>query len=608
METTRFLYNLARPYKLPYGLGMLLAPLSACLALAIPSLTGRAVNELRDIAGRSQASLQAVLLLAGIIAGIALLRGVLLFAGRLLLIGASRNMEFDLRNRLFDHLQMLDAKFYHQARTGDLLSRLTSDVEATRTLVGPVVMYSVTALFTISLAIPLMASVDPLLTVLVLVPLTFLTILVRRIGPRVHAASRRAQETLAELSSFAQENFGGVRVVKSFAREEDEISAFSGIAGRHLKRNLEAERLYSWMSPTVGTIAEVAVILLLLVGGRMILAGTFTLGEFVEFAGYQALLLWPMISIGWVLNQVHRGTASLARLQEILATRSEVADVESTPTSPEAGDSSSPAAARPGASLGFAPREACELEFRGLTFGYNGQAVLRDVSLHVPRGSTVAVIGKTGSGKSTLLSLIPRLWRIPDGTIFIDGLDVNRIPLAQLRRAIGFVPQESFLFSRTIAENIAFSAERLEGPQRDEEVCHWARMARLDKDIDQFPLGYQEMVGERGVTLSGGQKQRASIARALMADPPILLLDDPLSAVDVHTEEEILENLHQAARGRTVILASHRVLGIRSADRIYVLDEGRIAEQGTHRELLRRQGIYAELHRRQLLAEELERM
>ena len=431
-------------------------------------------------------------------------------------------------------------------------------------------------------------------------PLGLLTVAVRRIGPRVHAASRRSQETLSELGSFAQENFAGVRVVRSFSLEEDEAAGFGEVSGRHLERMLDAERLYSWMSPIVGAIAEVTVILLLLIGGRMILAGTFTLGQFVEFAGYQALLIWPMISIGWVMNQAHRGTASIGRLREILAARSSVLGAPDA-----AGERNG------GAQNGAAPavsREPCEVEVRGLSFSYDGRPVLSEVSLRAPRGSTIALIGRTGSGKSTLLGLIPRLWPVPDGSIFIDGRDANRIPLDELRRCIGFVPQESFLFSRTIAENIAFSADGEGRADVEEEALRWAAMACLDKDMDQFPRGYREVVGERGVTLSGGQKQRAAIARALMADPRILILDDPLSAVDATTEEEILANLREAGRGRTVIFASHRVSGLRLADRIYVLDEGRIAEEGTHAELIRRHGIYAHMHRRQLLEEELERL
>ncbi len=602
MKTLRFFLPLMRPYWKQYIAGILLAPLSTLFALAIPRFTGEVVNRLRRIAGDSTASLEPILWLAGWILAAALVRGVLLFSVRMLIIGASRGFEFDLRNRLFGHLQSLDARYFHRIRTGDVMSRLTSDVEAARTLAGPVVMYSVNAFFTLALAIPLMAAVDPVLTLLVMVPLSLLTLAVRRIGPRVHAASRRAQEALAAVGSFAQENFGGVRVVKSFAREDAEIASFRGLSLGLQARNLDAERLSVWMGPVVGSIGEVAVILLLLVGGWMILRGEFTLGQFVQFEGYQTLLIWPMISIGWVFNQAHRGTASTGRLEEILAARSTVADPPAA-----VGPRPSPVESFPAATPASGPPS---IRISGLNFGYGDRPILRDVSLEVPPGALVAVVGRTGSGKSTLLSLLPRLWRVPDGAISIDGVDINRIPLARLRSRIGFVPQESFLFSRTIRENIALARDGDAVPPAEVEnqAYRCAAIARLDKDVDQFPRGYEEIVGERGVTLSGGQKQRVAIARALLADPRILILDDPLSAVDAQTEQEILANLREAARGRTTLVATHRVGGIRLADRIHVLEEGRIVEQGTHAELLRTGRVYPALYQRQILEDELEGM
>ncbi len=602
MNTLRFFFPLMRPYWKRYLSGILLAPLSTLFALAIPPLTGEAVNELRKISGESAASLEPIIRLSGWILAAALVRGVLIFSVRMLIIGASRDFEFDLRNRLFAHLQSLDCRYFQRMRTGDVMSRLTSDVEAARTLAGPVVMYSVNAFFTLALALPLMAAVDPLLTLLVMVPLSLLTLAVRRIGPKVHAASRRAQEAFAAVGSFAQENFGGVRVVKSFAREDAEIASFRDLSLGLQARNLDAERLSVWMGPVVGSIGEVAVILLLLVGGWMILRGGFTLGQFVQFEGYQTLLIWPMISIGWVINQAYRGTASTQRLDEILAAKSTVGDP--------------PAAAEPRSSV---PEKSAEfasssgppsIRISSLNFGYGDRAVLSDVSLEAAPGSLVAVVGRTGSGKSTLLSLLPRLWRVPDGAISIDGVDINRIPLERLRSLIGFVPQESFLFSRTIRENLALArdGDAVAPAEVEARARRCAAIARLDKDVDQFPRGYEEIVGERGVTLSGGQKQRVAIARALLADPRILILDDPLSAVDAQTEQEILANLREAARGRTTLVATHRVGGIRLADRIYVLEEGRVVEQGTHAELLRTGRVYPALYQRQVLEDELEGM
>ncbi|MBI4587063.1 MAG: ABC transporter ATP-binding protein [Planctomycetes bacterium] len=593
MKTVRFIFPLARPYFWYYLAGIILIPPSTYCALAIPRYTGAAVDGLR--AGPSGSGAVPAALIGALLL-FALGRAVCLFGTRWLIIGASRRFEFDLRNRLFDHLQHLDRRFYDQARTGDLMNRSSTDIDAVRTMAGPCVMYSISTLFMLSLALPLMAAVDGLLTALLLVPLSLLTAAVRLIGPRVQLSHRRAQETLSALSSFAQENFGGMRVVKSFAMEEREIGAFKDLCEVYYQRSLATERVYNYMGPIAGAVGEIAAILLLLAGGGMILSGSFTLGDFIKFGGYQSLLIWPMISIGWVVNQVHRGLASVARLEEVFAARPAVAD---SGGKSEGG----------GLAAAVKPEELRgEIEFRRLNFSFNGPPVLQDLSLKIPAGKTVAILGRTGSGKSILASLIARLYAVPDGTLFIDGIDINRIPLASLRQAIGFVAQETFLFSRSIAENIAFGALDRDPLRWKEKASRLAALSRLDKDIDQFPHGYDEIVGERGVTLSGGQKQRVAIARAMMGRPRLLILDDALSAVDSHTEEEILHNLRQAKGDLTVLVISHRIASIKDADHIYVLEEGRIAEEGSHQELARRGGIYTEIFRMQLLAQELEEM
>lgn len=597
MNTLRFIIPYCKAHWPGYFWGLLLAPLTTIAALAVPYLTGEAVRVLEEIPrggthaplGGLVAGLEAVLVL---ILVVSVVRGVSLFAVRFLVISASRKAEFDLRNRLFQHLQSLDQTYLKGAKTGDIMARFTSDVERVRTVAGPVVMYTVSTAFMLAVAVPLMASVSWILTVFTMVPLSLVTVAVRRIGPRVHEAVMRSQETLSELSSLSQENFAGVRVVKAFAQEDAEISKFRDVARRYVDDNMAAARLSNWMVPLIGGVTDLSLIALLLVGGILILATRLDLSDIIEFSGYQSLLLWPMISLGWVVNQFQRATASVRRLEELLRVEPRVRTPE-IPTVPASG--------------------AIEgrVSIRNLTFGYSdptsgpgGEPVLRDVSIEVPMGATVAILGRTGAGKSTLVSLIPRVYPVPDGMIFVDGIDVNRLPLEMLRRAIGFVPQESFLFSRTVNENIAFGTEGTDL----KDVYGVAQATRLDKDIDQLPRGYHEMVGERGITLSGGQKQRAAIARALLVRPKILILDDALSAVDTHTEEEIIENLRRVTRHLTTIVVSHRISSIRHADRIYVLDGGTVAEQGTHDELLRGGGLYAEIHRRQVLADELEAM
>jgi ATP-binding cassette subfamily B protein len=430
-----------------------------------------------------------------------------------------------------------------------------------------------------------MVAVSPILTACIMLPLSLLTLAVRKIGPRVHAAVFKTQETLSELSSVGQENFAGARVNKSFAQEENEVHRFREVARRYVDRNLEVSRIAAWMHPVIGGVTDLSLISLLVIGGTLILLDRLSLSDVIKFSGYQAQLLWPMIAIGWVINQFNRGKTSVQRLREILAAEPRVQE-PAEPAVPHGGH------------LGG------QVSIRNLTFAYGGQPALTDVSLEAPAGKTIAIVGRTGAGKSTLVSLIPRILPPPDGTVFVDGIDVNRLPLGLLRQSIGFVPQESFLFSRSVSENIAFGVEDSE----PEEVFSVARVSRFDKDIDQLPRGYDELVGERGVTLSGGQKSRAAIARALLIKPRILILDDALSAVDTQTEEEILQNLKRATEGLTTIIVAHRLSSLRHAHRIYVLDEGRVVEEGSHEELLRRGGAYAEIHRLQLISEELERL
>ncbi len=581
MDTLRFLYPFCRPYWRRYLLGLVFVPVSIAAVLAIPYFTGEVVRSL-DPAQPQHAELWRIVQW---ILGCTAVRGVSLYACRHLIISASRSAEFDLRNGLFRHLLSLDELFFKRSQTGDLLARMSSDVERARAIFGPVVLYSVNTLFMLAFTLPLVLSISWVLTLLLMLPLSFLTIAVRIIGPLVHTQMFKAQETLSALSSHAQEDFAGVRVVKSFAREESESRRFEQTALRYYDENLKAARYSAWMQPIIGGVADLGQLSILVVGGWFILRSELALPELIKFTGYQIALLWPMLSIGWVVNQFQRGKASVQRIRWLLSEAS--------------GVSRAPRAVRPPAGV-----IEGRVSIRNLSFAYGGVSVLRDVSLDIPQGHTVAIIGRTGSGKSTLVSLIPRIYPVPKGTIFVDGIDVNELDLDELRGAIGFVPQENFLFSRTIGKNIAF---RVEEPDVA-AVKAVAGVARIDKDIDQFRRGYEEIVGERGVTLSGGQRQRVALARALLTQPRILILDDALSAVDTQTEAEIVSGLKRFTSGLTTIIVSHRISSVQHADRIYVLDEGQIAESGTHSELLARRGVYAEIYHLQLISDELESM
>ena len=575
-------------YRRAYLLGLSCVVVTTAIQLLSPWVLKYAIDDLNTSVTRGKLALYAAMLL-----GIACVGAVFRFLMRRILIGASRDIEYDLRNRYFEHLQLLPLAYHQGTRTGDLMSRATNDLNAVRMMVGPSVMYSANTLLTFVVAIGLMLSIDVRLTLIALAPLPLVSISVRYFGKEIHHRFEAIQEQLSHLSAVVQEALSGVRVVRAYRQEAHEVDRFRAANLDYLGRNRHLINLQGLFFPSMTLLLGFASLLVLWQGSRAVIAGRLTLGEFVAFNAYLVMLSWPMIAFGWVTNILQRGMASWKRMLEVL-------DV-----APAIGDDAVTEAGR-------ALRIAGGIEFRDVVFRYPGteRAVLQHVSLTIQPGQTVAFVGHTGSGKSTLLGLLPRLFDPPPGTVFIDGVDVREIPLEQLRRAIGFVPQEPFLFSDTVGENIAFGMPGAHGPAGqpgpvDALIREAASTAQLDVDVDQFPKGFGTMVGERGITLSGGQKQRTALARAVLIAPAILILDDALSAVDTYTEEAILSSLRGVLRSRTSLIVAHRVSTVRDADLIVVLNDGRIAEQGTHADLVRRGGIYAELYRKQQLEEEL---
>jgi ATP-binding cassette subfamily B protein len=565
-------------YRRAFVLGFACVIATTAIGLASPWVLKYAIDDLQTGVTAGEVRFYAAALLA-----LAAVGGVFRFLMRRIIIGASRDIEYDLRNDFFAHLQRLPLAYFQHHRTGDLMSRATNDLSAVRAMVGPAVMYTATTALTFVVALGLMVSINPRLTLLAVIPLPLVSVLVWYFGNAIHRRFEHIQAQLSDISAIAQENFSGVRVVRAYGQESFELERFRRANEEYLSRNRGLIQLQGIYNPSMGLLMGISALLVLWLGSREVIAGRITVGELVAFNSYLMMLAWPMIAFGWVTNLIQRGMASWKRMLEVMETEPAIRDLE-------------PAAA-------WAIDIRGDIEFRHLTFSFGDHVVLRDASAILPAGTTTAIVGATGSGKSTLLNLLARLHDPPPGSVFLDGIDVRDIPLAVLRGAIGFVPQEPFLFGASIAQNIAFGLPST--GERREQIEQAASTARLDKDVRDFPKGYDTIVGERGITLSGGQKQRTAIARALAVDPRVLILDDALSAVDTYTEEEILRRLADVMRQRTSIIVSHRVSTVRGADQILVLSEGRIVERGTHDQLVSRNGLYAELYRKQLLEEEL---
>lgn len=582
LEVLRRVLPYYRPYRIQLAFGLLLVVVSSALVAVVPRLLQIALDQIR-----AGAPIRSIWTLAGAMIGVTIVAGSMRFGMRQYLNSVSRWMEYDLRNALFTKLETLDQSYFGRTRTGDLMARLTNDLSAVRMAIGPAIMYLASTVFGGVFALYFMLRIDARLTALALLPMIFMPIVAIVLGRRIHDRFDAVQENFSRLTTLAQENLAGVRIVRAFRQEAAEIERFRRMNDEYVERNMSLARLYGVMQPSFGIFAGGGMVAVLGIGGVLAMRGTISIGSFVAFGMYLGMLTWPMIALGWVTNLFQRGAASMARLLDILDAKPAIVDPATPNRLPPA-------------------RNGRSLEFRNVGFSYEktpgdgSRWALRHVSFTAPAGSTIGIVGATGSGKSALMDLVPRLHDPQEGEILLDGVPIRDLPLATLRAEIGYVPQESFLFSDTIRSNLEY------GTTRPEDAAWAADVAQLTETIAGFPAGFDTMLGERGINLSGGQKQRVALARALARRPCVVLLDDALSAVDTHTEAEILRALRETLSGRTALIASHRVSAIRDATWIIVLDEGRIVEQGRHEELFAAGGRYWSLLNRQQLEASIE--